>query len=143
LWATQQLFPLEQGGQLGQWLDSSLLAARELWQKLKEGDLYLPLMQPELDIIVYAVNAIDAVEASNRARRVFEFAAKKELHWALIELPVELVQAYVPDLEANAKSVTCLRSVLMKPEHLDWLDRLVEILDDCGREVTSVARASA
>jgi glutamate/tyrosine decarboxylase-like PLP-dependent enzyme len=143
LWATQQLFPLEQGGQLGQWLDSSLLAARELWQKLKEGDLYLPLMQPELDIIVYAVNAIDAVEASNRARRVFEFAAKKELHLALIELPVELVQAYVPDLEANAKSVTCLRSVLMKPEHLDWLDRLVEILDDCGREVTSVARASA
>jgi len=143
LWATQQLFPLEQGGQLGQWLDSGLLAARALWQKLTNGDLYQPLMQPELDIVVYAVNAIDAVEASSRARRVFELAAKKELHLALIELPVELVQAYVPDLEANADTVTCLRSVLMKPEHLDWLDRLVEILDDCGRDVTSVARASA
>ncbi len=142
LWATQQLFPLEQGGQLGQWLDSSLLAARGLWQRLTENDLYRPLMRPELDIVVYAVNATDAVEASSRARRVFELAAKKNLHLALIESPVELVQAYVPDLEANADTVTCLRSVLMKPQHLDWLDRLVEILDDCGRSVTSATRAS-
>ena len=137
LWATQQLFPLEQGGQLGQWLDDGLLAARGLWQKLTDGEFYQPLMQPELDIVVYAVNATDAIEASHRARRVFELAASKELHLAMIELPVALVQAYVPDLEANADTVTCLRSVLMKPEHLDWLDRLVGILDDCGRSVTS------
>ena len=133
----QQLFPLEQGGQLGQWLDDGLLAARGLWQKLTDGEFYQPLMQPELDIVVYAVNATDAIEASHRARRVFELAASKELHLAMIELPVALVQAYVPDLEANADTVTCLRSVLMKPEHLDWLDRLVGILDDCGRSVTS------
>jgi len=143
LWATQQLFPLQQGGQLGQWLDSGLLAARGLWQRLTDGEHYHPLMQPELDIVVYAVDATDAVEASGRARRVFELAAKKDLHLALIELPVELVQAYVPDLEANADTVTCLRSVLMKPEHLDWLDRLVGILDGCGREATSSGRASA
>ena len=29
----------------------------------------------------------------------------------------------------NAKStVTCLRSVLMKPEHLEWVGRIVELL---------------
>jgi len=141
LWATQQLFPLQQGGQFSQWLDSSLLAARGLWQQLTESDLYQPLMPPELDIVVYAVGAADAVAASTRARRVFELAAKKDLHLALIELPVGLVKAYVPSLETNAETVTCLRSVLMKPEHLDWLDRIEEILDTCAREATSAARA--
>jgi glutamate/tyrosine decarboxylase-like PLP-dependent enzyme len=143
LWATQQLFPLQQGGQLGQWLDNGLLAARGLWQRLNNNEFYQPLMQPELDIVVYAVAATDAVEASSRARRVFELAAKQDLHLALIELPIALVNAYLPDLEANAETVTCLRSVLMKPEHLDWLDRLEAILDDCGREAKSAAHASA
>jgi tyrosine decarboxylase/aspartate 1-decarboxylase len=142
LWATQQLFPLEKGGQLSQWLDSSLLATRALWQRLKDSEHYRPLMQPELDIVVYAVNATDASEASSRARRVFELAAKKDLHLAMIELPVDLVQKYLPDLEANSDTVTCLRSVLMKPEHIEWLERIEKLLDDCVREATSAARES-
>jgi hypothetical protein len=28
--------------------------------------------------------------------------------------------------------VTCLRSVLMKPEHADWVERIVSILEDCA-----------
>ena len=140
LWATQQLFPLEKGGQLSQWLDSGLLAARALWQQLTDSEYYRPLMPPELDIVVYAVNAPDALEASSRARRVFESAAKKDLHLAMIELPVDLVRTYLPELEASSDTVTCLRSVLMKPEHIEWLEQIGEILDDCGREATSVAR---
>ena len=142
LWATQQLFPLEKGGQLSQWLDSSLLAARGLWQRLTDSEYYRPLMRPELDIVVYAVNAPDALEASSRARRVFELAAKKDLHLAMMQLPVELVRPYHPELEANSATVTCLRSVLMKPEHIEWLEQIGEILDDCGREVTSAVRES-
>jgi glutamate/tyrosine decarboxylase-like PLP-dependent enzyme len=140
LWATQQLFPLQKGGQLGQWLDSSLLAARALWQRLMDSEHYRPLMPPELDIVVYAVNAPDALESSSRARRVFELAAKKNLHLAMIELPVDLVRKYLPELEASSDTVTCLRSVLMKSEHIEWLEQIAEILDDCGREVTSAAR---
>jgi hypothetical protein len=30
---------------------------------------------------------------------------------------------------ADQETVTCLRSVLMKPEHLEWLDRILAILD--------------
>ena len=142
LWATQQLFPLEKGGQLSQWLDCSLLAARALWQQLTDSEYYRPLMRPELDIVVYAVNAPDALEASSRARRIFELAAKKDLHLAMMQLPVELVRPYHPQLEANSETVTCLRSVLMKPEHIEWLEQIGEILDDCGREVTSAVRES-
>jgi glutamate/tyrosine decarboxylase-like PLP-dependent enzyme len=142
LWATQQLFPLEKGGQLSQWLDSSLLAARGLWQRLTDSEYYRPLMRPELDIVVYAVNAPDALEASSRARRVFELAARKGLHLAMMQLPVELVRPYHPELAANSETVTCLRSVLMKPEHIEWLEQIGDILDDCGREVTSAVRES-
>ena len=132
LWATQQLLPLEHGGELGQSLDRSLQAASEFWQRLEESEHFQPLMSPELDIVVYAVNADDTATASKRARDVFDRAAEKNLHLALIELPSDLVAHYAPDIVTNSESVTCLRSVLMKPEQLDWLDRIVAILEDAA-----------
>jgi len=33
-------------------------------------------------------------------------------------------------MEHDRETITCLRSVLMKPEHLDWLGRIREILDE-------------
>ena len=130
LWATLQLFPLEKGGEFSQWLDKCLLAAREFWERLNDSDHYHSLMQPELDIVVYAVDAADTETASQRARQVFDRAATKNLHLALIELPSELALEHVPALERTSDTVTCLRSVLMKPEQLDWLDQIVAILED-------------
>ena len=132
LWATQALFPLERGGQLSKWLDLGLLAAQDFWQRLDDSDHHQPLMRPELDIVVYALKAGNAQQSSAKARRVFELAAQDNLHLALIELPVDLVRAYVPGIEANAETMTCLRSVLMKPEHKEWLDRIMAILEDCA-----------
>jgi len=134
LWATQQLFPLQKGGQLAEWLDLGLLAAQEFWRRLNVSKHYQALMQPELDIVVYAVTAAASGESSDRARRIFSLAAKKDLHLAMIKLPVEIVRNYLPELEANTETVTCLRSVLMKPEHGDWLGRIMDILEDCAKE---------
>ncbi len=36
-------------------------------------------------------------------------------------------------IERNHPTVTSLRSVLMKPEHLDWIERIWEILDKSSR----------
>ncbi len=130
LWATQQLMPLVKGGEMSQGLDQSLLAAQEFHAQLTESDKFQPLVQPELDIVVYAVKAADAAAASEGAKRVFDLAATRNLHLALIELPFGFVRSYLPELEANADTVTCLRSVLMKPEHRDWLDRITAILED-------------
>lgn len=128
LWATQQMFPLESGGAFSTDLDKCLEAARDFHARLAASDRYTPLMAPELDIVVYAVNADDAATSGQLARQTFDEAAARELHLALIELPVELVRVYLPDLEANAETVTCLRSVLMKPEQVDWLDRIMALL---------------
>jgi hypothetical protein len=86
-------------------------------------------MHPELDIVVYAVQAGDAVTASSRARTVFERAAERNLHLALIDLPAVMVSHYWPQLDANRDTVTCLRSCLMKPEHLDQVDEIRATLD--------------
>jgi hypothetical protein len=55
----------------------------------------------------------------------------------MIELPVELVSAYAPGIKVNSENITCLRSVLMKPEHNDWLDRIVDLLESSAAEIVA------
>ena len=51
------------------------------------------------------------------------------------ELPAALVSHYRPELELNRDTVTCLRSCLMKPEHLDWVDDVCATLDDIAERL--------
>jgi len=132
LWATQKMFPLDKGGKFAKGLEQSLLAAREFHARLAASAAYIPLMLPELDIVVYAVAADDALAASDNARRVFNAAAARHLHLAMIELPASLVTEFAPVMKANKETVVCLRSVLMKPEHGEWLDEIMTILEDCA-----------
>ena len=129
LWATQRLLPMDLNGEFSGLLDRSLQAARKMHQKLQDSGNFRTVLAPELDIVVYAVEARDAFTASERARQVFTAAAGQDLHLALIELPAPLVRHYWPELESNRDTVTCLRSCLMKPEHLDWVDDICEILE--------------
>jgi glutamate/tyrosine decarboxylase-like PLP-dependent enzyme len=129
LWATQQLLPMEPGGMFAGGLDRSLLAARKLRCGIAESGSYVALMPPELDIVVYGVHARDAATASEHARAIFERAAERNLHLALVDLPVAMVAHYWPQLETNRGTVTCLRSCLMKPEHLDRVDDIRTTLE--------------
>jgi len=130
LWATQRLLPIQPGGEFSKGLDSSLLAARAMHRKLAASSHFRTLLAPELDIVAYAVDAKDAVSASAAARAVFDKAAKEDLHLALIDLPIKLAQHYWPELEPTQDTLTCLRSVLMKPEHLDWIDNICGVLEE-------------
>ncbi len=135
LWATHQLYPPVAGGDFAGWLDRCLHAAREFHARLTASARYAPLLEPELDIVVYVPRAADAESVSRRSRAVFAEAAERHLHLAMIELPVELVRHHVPEIAANADTMTCLRSVLMKPEHGDWLDEIVAILEAAELEI--------
>jgi len=101
LWATQRLLPLVREGEFAAMLDDCLHAARGFWQRLKDSDYFLPLMEPELDIVVYAVDAPDSRTASERARGLFAKAAEHDLHLALTEMPVDLVRNYAPLIRAR------------------------------------------
>jgi len=133
LWATQQLLPLERDGDFAAQLDECLLAAREFAGRLGQTHDFFPVANPELDIVVYAMDAPDTNAASNRARELFARAAEEDLHLALIELPVRMLRDSAPGIEVNGDTVTCLRSVFMKPEHRDWLEQIVSILEHCAR----------
>jgi glutamate/tyrosine decarboxylase-like PLP-dependent enzyme len=129
LWATHQLLPPVPGGDFAAGLDASLRAARQLYDWLRGSELFTPLLPPELDIVVYAVNAATASAASQRAREVFDAAARNELHLALIELPAAFARRHAPHIDYDTGTIVCLRSVLMKPEHEDWLAPITALLE--------------
>jgi glutamate/tyrosine decarboxylase-like PLP-dependent enzyme len=135
LWATQQLLPLTPGGEFARSLARGRAAALELHRRLRHDDRFeTPAAgAPELDIVVWKLKAENRALASSLAQRTFVTCAARDLHLALVELPVAWFQPADGEAsgEANrfeAERVTCLRSVLMKPEHEAWLDAIWERL---------------
>jgi len=143
LWATQQLLPMERDGAFANDLDQALLAAAALASRIETSSLFKALLLPQLDIVVYAIDGADAESVSERASEVFRLAAARNLHLALIELPIEMVQHYWPDLIANRKTVRVLRSCLMKPAHLSWIDDIWTILEQAASEVLTTTGSKA
>jgi tyrosine decarboxylase / aspartate 1-decarboxylase len=134
LWATMRLLPLKRGGEFASMLDRCREAAVELHQRLAKDGRWLVPMAPELDIIVWAPRAHKVSQISALSQRIFETAAKRGLHLALIRLPVRFFGTECGTLEPDRDTVLCLRSVLMKPEHLAWVPRLYEMLTGAADE---------
>jgi len=128
LWATQKLLPLQKGGEFAAMLARGRAAALALHQKLEADRRWLTAFPPELDIVIWIPRASRASEASKLARRVFAETAKRNLHLARARLPAVFFNFQGAGIERDCDSVTCLRSVLMKPEHADWLEEIWKIL---------------
>jgi tyrosine decarboxylase / aspartate 1-decarboxylase len=127
LWATQKLLPLKPGGEFARGLAKGRAAALELDRRLRQDGRFKPFAAgvPELDIVVWKLDAKTNEQSSELAQKVFVACAARDLHLALVQLPVAWFQS--ADEHANSTgTVTCMRSVLMKPEHEAWLDRIWE-----------------
>jgi tyrosine decarboxylase/aspartate 1-decarboxylase len=129
LWATQRLMPLVKGGDFALGLEASRRAAQSLVAALGTDPRYVVPVEPELDIVVWGIQADSASEASVLAQRVFDEAANEDLHLALIHVPVGMLRGSWKGLREDRDQVTCLRSVLMKPEHEAWLPEILARLD--------------
>jgi glutamate/tyrosine decarboxylase-like PLP-dependent enzyme len=141
LWATQQLLPLVPGGEFAQGLARGRSAALKLDKRLREDRTgrFQPLAAgaPELDIVAWKMNAATPGRASELAQKIFVACALRNLHLALVELPLMWFQPADGSEPANgAGTVTCLRSVLMKPEHEAWLNEIWERLAAACAEVS-------
>ncbi len=128
LWATQKLLPLVKGGEFAERLKKSRDAALSLHRKLAGDERFLVPFAPELDILVWSLRSRKVSESSDMARLIFSEAARQNLHLALAELPTGFFDMEDAGMERDRATITCLRSVLMKPEHLDWVDRIYRIL---------------
>jgi tyrosine decarboxylase/aspartate 1-decarboxylase len=115
LWATMRLLPLARGGAFAQSLEACRRAALEFHRRLAADPRFLVPFRPQLDIVVWA-------HRSKSSEEIFQQAAQRNLHLAKARLPGSFFG--LPQDE-----VLALRSVLMKPEHEEWLDRIWEILD--------------
>jgi tyrosine decarboxylase/aspartate 1-decarboxylase len=135
LWATQRLLPLTHKGEFAQGLERGTKAARALFEKLKADARFVTGFAPELDIVVFVPRAAAVSEASQLTRSIFEAAAKHQLHLAVAELPVKFWEENLGAMKRDRETITCLRSVLMKPEHLDWVERIWELLSLSTSEV--------
>jgi len=136
LWATQRLLPLTPGGELARGLSDGREAALALHDRIAADRRFVGAFRPELDIVVWLPRAKSARAASELSRRVFEESARRGLHLAVAQLPVEFFELEAAGVARDADTVACLRSVLMKPEHRVWIDeiwkRLGEATDAVG-----------
>ena len=106
-----------------------------MYEKLTEDERWLTCFKPELDIVVWAPRAAKASQASELSRRVFTEAGRRNLHLALATLPARFFNLQAAGIDCDADTVTCLRSVLMKPEHAEWIEQIWKILQEAKASV--------
>jgi len=136
LWATLQVFGLEPMGRMGQVMQYCRKAAVRFADAAVATGRFVMLEAPELDIVVYAgvpeVGARTLRGVSAVSERVFRRGMERGadgVYVSLYTVPASQVLNVMPDLQPDAETVTVLRSVLMKPEHRDFVPELVRRLE--------------
>lgn len=135
LWATMQLLPLEAGGEFAGGLEASRTAALLLYDWLQTHESFIPVLKPELNIVVWAVRAKSSSESSALARQFFETAASENIHLALLTLPRRLCEQSAAVQNWDTEEIVCLRACVMKPEHLEWMPRILAQLETASKRL--------
>ena len=130
LWATMKYFPIEPKSEFARGLESCHSAALKLHEHIEEDSEFISLFKPEIDIVVWAPEGNALSDISKKSNSIFEQAAKKGVHLALIKIPVKLLSDKWAHIEKDQEYVTCLRSCLMKFEHIDWVDNIWKTIKD-------------
>src|SRR6266852_4612315 len=105
LWATQRLLPLKKGGEFARGLERGRKAAMALFEKLRADSRWVTAFAPELDIVVIAPEAASVSEASVLSRKIFEAAAKRDLHLAVAELPIRFWEANLGAMKRDRETI--------------------------------------
>jgi glutamate/tyrosine decarboxylase-like PLP-dependent enzyme len=133
LWATMQMFPLTPGGKFARGIENGRKAAIALFEKIQGDQRFVSLFPPELDIVIWAPRSSKASEMTKRSSELFEATARQGLHLAVTTFPKRMLhQSW--DIDWDREQVACLRSCLMKAQHLEWIEYIWQILDRATQE---------
>jgi hypothetical protein len=116
-------------------LGSCREAALALYAHIAADKRFVTAFAPELDIVVWAPRAATVSQASSLSRALFDETAKQGLHLAVAELPIAFFDLAGAGMKPDRETITCLRSVLMKPEHREWVDRIAALVDSSAAKV--------
>ena len=128
LWATMQMFPLTRKGTFARGIEDGRKAAIALFEKIRSDQRFLTAFPPELDIVIWAPRSGKASEITYRSKEIFEASAKQDLHLAVATFPKTMLQQSW-DIDWDQGQAACLRSCLMKAEHLQWIEHIWQVLD--------------
>lgn len=135
LWATQRLLPYDVGGEFGRGLEAGREAALMMYQRLAgDARFVVPTSPPSLDIVYWAPSANSVQESSTLSQAIFDEARRRDLYLALATLPARFFPSSSWGRDPSSgpsqdEQVTCLRSVMMKPEHRAWHQEIWRRLD--------------
>ncbi|SFH67408.1 pyridoxal phosphate-dependent decarboxylase family protein [Planctomicrobium piriforme] len=135
LWATLQAFPLVREGEFARNLERGREAALKLVEWIDAQPRLRPVVVPELDIVVWMVQAETASQSSEFAQQIFDAAARREIHLAQLTLSRDFLAPLAAIEEWDQPSLKCMRATVMKPEHLAWMSRILERLAEATHEV--------
>jgi glutamate/tyrosine decarboxylase-like PLP-dependent enzyme len=137
LWATLQCFPLESKSGLGAILKKTREAALAFARLINDGGIFRLVTEPALDIVAYfpAGKDLRVSTISQNTERIFNVTMNSNtdpVYLAKMFLKPQMLTRH-SDLIWDAPTVTVLRSVLMKPEHLDYVPFLNERLLEAAK----------
>jgi glutamate/tyrosine decarboxylase-like PLP-dependent enzyme len=123
LWATLRCFPLQVEGGLGAILRKSREAALAWSQLIRESSELQLIVEPSLDIVTFFPWSTDGrvTSVSRLSEGIFETtmnSRREPVYLAKLNVKPPL-GASIPELDWDAGMMVALRSVLMKPEHLE------------------------
>lgn len=133
LWVTLKCLPLEAERGLGPILAKSRRGALEFARLLEGSGEFELLVGPELDIVAYfpRPQTMKASAVSELSERLFHAAmndAENPLFLAKMRISPLLLGDRFDSSFWDKPGMTVLRSVLMKPEHLEYAGRIYERL---------------
>jgi glutamate/tyrosine decarboxylase-like PLP-dependent enzyme len=147
LWATLQAIPLEPDAGLGEMLACGRRAATRWAEEIKRSDCLRLVAEPQTDIVVFAPVAsrrrMKASEISQWAEQLFDRAmepGEHNVYLAKYRMERRLLKAW-HDIDWDEGSATVLRSVLMKPEHEEWLPLIHRSVSQLARSIAGAPRA--
>ncbi|MGW8375514.1 aminotransferase class I/II-fold pyridoxal phosphate-dependent enzyme [Streptomyces sp. ODS28] len=127
LWLTLRLLPLTADG-LGAVLRPGRRAALRWAELLERSEVLTPYQRPELDIVAFLPRTARLSEADRVSAAVMEAGMSappaESVFLATYGVTPEALAVRGHRVEADAEGGRILRSVLMKPEHEEWVEEL-------------------
>ncbi|MDD8016970.1 MAG: aminotransferase class I/II-fold pyridoxal phosphate-dependent enzyme [Bacteroidota bacterium] len=138
LWATLEAFPLEADRGLGLILTKTRQAAMKFSQLISTSDYFLEYTPPDLDIVTYfpRTKLFSASEVSQATEKIFIDLMNHPVHplyLATLNVDSVSIQKKNPKFICDIPTTKILRSVLMKPEHLDFVPTIFAELEEYAR----------